>query len=417
MLNLQIESVKIYITIIHFRRENMLKKFIIPVMSVTGLALLSGCATEPTTYPKFTAAPVAQPTSAAQFKQKTDTVFVILDSSSSMNATYQGSSTGDSKLDVEKQFLYRLKKTIPANMSLSTGVQTFGSGHCVGWSSTKMDEQISSFSSAKFQESLDKAECASGGSPLNSALEQAATDLDSARGNIAVLILSDGQQVPANTMTKAQELKDKFGSRLCIYTVWVGNDYDADGQFVLQELTNISQCGRSADVAELNSSASVAHFTEHMLYTQTAVAAAPTSNDSDGDGVINSKDKCANTPVGAKVNSQGCWSYNSVDFGFDSTTIPASSKPLFDNAIYTLKRNSNLKVQLEGHTDSTGPEAYNQGLSERRAEAVKKHLVESGIDASRLTTVGYGESNPISPNDTAKGRTENRRVGFSITAR
>ena len=76
-----------------------------------------------------------------------------------------------------------------------------------------------------------------------------------------------------------------------------------------------------------------------------------------------------------------------------------------------------MTVQLEGHTDSTGPEAYNMGLSVRRAEAVKNHLVENGIDTSRLTTKGFGESNPIAPNDTAKGRAENRRVGFTITAR
>lgn len=396
----------------------MLKKIIVPVISATGIALLSGCATEPTTYPRFTAAPVAQPTATADFKQKTDTVYVILDSSSSMNATYQGSASGNSKLDVEKQFLYRLSKTIPANINLATGIQSFGTGHCLGWSSTKIDKEVSRFSATKFQEGLNKAECASGGSPLNASLEKAATDLDSARGNIAVLIMSDGQQIPSDTSAKAQALKDKFGNRLCIYSVWVGNDYDKDGQFVLQELSNISQCGRSADVAELTSSASVAHFTEHLLFTQ--VAAAPvaiTSNDSDGDGVIDSRDKCKNTPAGAKVNANGCWSYNSIDFGFNSTEITPAYAPLLDNAIYTLKRNPNLTVQLEGHTDSTGPAEYNQGLSVRRAEAVKKHLVKNGIAASRLTVKGFGESNPIASNDTAAGRAENRRVGFSITGR
>lgn len=395
----------------------MLKKIIIPAISATGLALLSGCATEPTTYPSFTAAPVAQTTSTAQFRQKTDTVFVILDTSSSMNAEYQGSSTGDSKLDVEKQFLNRLKKTIPANINLATGIQSFGSGHCLGWSSTKMDEEISRFSPTNFQAALDKSECASGGSPLNSALEQAVTDLDSARGNIAVLILSDGQQVPADTFSKAQALKDKFGSRLCIYSVWVGNDYDQDGQFVLQELSNVSKCGQSANVANLNSSTQVAAFTEALLYSEAAIAVAATSRDSDGDGIDDAYDKCKNTPTGAKVNSQGCWSYNSVDFGFDSTKITPASASLFNNAASTLKNNLGMTVQLEGHTDSTGPEAYNMGLSKRRAEAVKNHLVENGIDASRLTTKGFGEANPIASNDTAAGRAENRRVGFSITGR
>ncbi len=91
----------------------MLKKIIIPVVAISGLALLSGCATEPTTYPNFTAAPVAQGTSTSAFKQKTDAIFVILDASSSTNVTYDGNDSGSSKLDVEKQTLYPFKQNYP----------------------------------------------------------------------------------------------------------------------------------------------------------------------------------------------------------------------------------------------------------------------------------------------------------------
>jgi OOP family OmpA-OmpF porin len=398
----------------------MLKKIIIPVVSISGLALLSGCATEPTSYPKFTAAPVAQTTSTTQFKQKTDTVFVILDASSSTNVTYDGNDSGSSKLDVEKQTLYRLNKTIPANIKLSTGIQSFGSGHCLDWGSTKVDQNISRHSVKNFQTGLDMTQCASGGSPMNKALAQSSAELDKAPGNIALLVVSDGQQIPDGTLAEAQALEDKFGTRLCIYSIWVGNSYDTSGQVVLQELSNISNCGQSVSVADLSSNSAMANFVEGMLYTKMTVTprrVVQVSKDSDGDGVDDAYDKCADTPTGAKVNSQGCWSYNSVDFGFDSTKITPAFAPLFDNAVATLKRNPSMTVELEGHTDSTGPEAYNMGLSERRAEAVKNHLVENGIDASRLTTKGFGEANPIAPNDTAAGRAENRRVGFTITHR
>ena len=394
----------------------MLKKIIIPVAAITGLALLSGCATEPTTYPKFTAAPVAQATSTAQFKQKTNTVFVILDASSSTNITYDGNDSGDSKFDVEKQTLYRLNKTIPANINLSTGIQSFGSGHCLDWSSTKVDQNITRHSVKNFQAGLDQSQCASGGSPMNKAIAQSATELEKARGNIALLILSDGQQIPDGTLAEAQALEDKFGTRLCIYSIWVGNSYDTSGQVVLQELSNISNCGNSVNVADVTSSSGMAGFVEGLLYTKMGATVA-TSRDSDGDGIDDAYDKCKNTPTGAIVNSQGCWSYNSVDFGFDSAKITPAFEPLFKNAVATLKGNPGMTVQLEGHTDSTGPEAYNMGLSERRAQAVKNHLVEQGIDASRLTTKGFGEANPIAPNDTAAGRAQNRRVGFTITAR
>jgi hypothetical protein len=66
---------------------------------------------------------------------------VILDASSSTNATYDGNDSGSSKLDVEKQTLYRLNKTIPTNINLATGITSFGSGRCLNWSSTKVDQK------------------------------------------------------------------------------------------------------------------------------------------------------------------------------------------------------------------------------------------------------------------------------------
>jgi outer membrane protein OmpA-like peptidoglycan-associated protein len=72
-----------------------------------------------------------------------------------------------------------------------------------------------------------------------------------------------------------------------------------------------------------------------------------------------------------------------------------------------------VKVRIEGHTDSTGDPARNLDLSKRRAEAVKKALVSQfGIAADRLTSEGFGDTKPIAPNDTPKGRAENRRVEF-----
>ncbi len=396
----------------------MLKKIFIPAVSITGLALLSACTTQPTTYPSFTAAPVAQPSSTVEYRQITDTVYVILDASSSTNASYDGDSSGITKFDAEKQTLYRFNKSIPANMNLSTALQSFGSGHCTAWGSTKTDQSITRHSVGNFQAALDQAECASGGTPLNAAIEKSATDLESVSGNIALLVVSDGQQIPNDTFEQAKALEAKYGDRLCIYSIWVGNEYDQDGQSVLQELSNIANCGTSVNAADVSSSAGMAGFVESMLFTSSAVAPVViTSTDNDGDGIENAYDKCENTPAGARVNSQGCWSYSTVDFAFDSTAITPASAPLFDNAIYTLKRNPGITVQLEGHTDSTGPAEYNMGLSIRRAQAVKDHLVANGIAADRITVKGYGESDPIASNDTSEGRAENRRVGFTITGR
>lgn len=74
------------------------------------------------------------------------------------------------------------------------------------------------------------------------------------------------------------------------------------------------------------------------------------------------------------------------------------------------------KVEISGHTDSSGSDAYNQRLSERRAEAVKAYLVTQGVSADKMITVGYGESRPIASNKTSAGRTRNRRVEVKIRA-
>jgi outer membrane protein OmpA-like peptidoglycan-associated protein len=83
------------------------------------------------------------------------------------------------------------------------------------------------------------------------------------------------------------------------------------------------------------------------------------------------------------------------------------------NAIYDLlKDHPEIKLSVEGHTDSDGDEALNQSLSEKRAQAVVDHLVNMGIDSSRLTSKGWGESNPAGPNSTSEGKAANRRVEF-----
>ena len=258
-----------------FQEKYMFKKIIIPVISVTGLAFLSGCTTQPTTYPSFTATPVAQSSSTLVYKQKVDTLFVLLDASSSTNSTYKGNSDDFTKFDFEKQTLYRMNKTIPANINLSTGLESFGLGHCLAGGATKLEQALTRYSVNNFQSGLDQALCASGGTPASSALAAAEANLDNASGNIALLIVSDGMQYPADTLAQAQALESRFGSRLCTYTMWVGNAYDTSGQFVLQSISNASHCGRSVNAADLTSSSAMANFVEDMLFTKVAQAPTP----------------------------------------------------------------------------------------------------------------------------------------------
>ncbi len=137
--------------------------------------------------------------------------------------------------------------------------------------------------------------------------------------------------------------------------------------------------------------------------------------DSDGDGVVNAIDQCPDTPRGVIVDERGCWVLaNKFLFDFDSAKIKSEFLPELDRVKNVFVDNPDLRVQIEGHTDSKGSEAYNQGLSERRANAVKDYLINNvGAAAGRLEAVGYGELKPAYTNTTAAGRAKNRRIEFS----
>jgi len=99
-----------------------------------------------------------------------------------------------------------------------------------------------------------------------------------------------------------------------------------------------------------------------------------------------------------------------INFDFDKYNIKPEFRPVLDEAVATLMKTPNMKVVLEGHTDSIGSDAYNMKLSERRARSVFDYFLKKGVKADRMKTVGYGESKPIADNSTEKGRYMNRRV-------
>ena len=106
-----------------------------------------------------------------------------------------------------------------------------------------------------------------------------------------------------------------------------------------------------------------------------------------------------------------------VLFDVDSAAVKAQAKETLGQMADVMVRYPENDILVKGHTDSTGPEKYNQELSERRAKAVKNYLIDSGIPGQRITSIGFGETIPVSSNDTAEGRRENRRVEIEIKPR
>ena len=143
--------------------------------------------------------------------------------------------------------------------------------------------------------------------------------------------------------------------------------------------------------------------------------------DSDGDGVNDDRDQCPNTPAGTEVDARGCpvpetvvLTVDRLGFSFDSASLDAESRAALDAAVDVIKAHSAVQLDVIGYTDTSGPESYNQGLSERRAQAAVDYLVSRGVDRDQLRAVGRGEANPVASNDTRDGRSRNRRVELVV---
>ncbi len=145
----------------------------------------------------------------------------------------------------------------------------------------------------------------------------------------------------------------------------------------------------------------------------------PPPADTDGDGVTDDVDKCPGTAPGVAVDAVGCERKGSitlegVNFEFNSADLMVDSRPALDRVAVDLKKYPRLKVEMQGHTDSVGADAYNQNLSQRRADSVAQFLTNAGVPTGQVTARGYGESEPVADNKTEEGRAQNRRVVMKV---
>ena len=106
---------------------------------------------------------------------------------------------------------------------------------------------------------------------------------------------------------------------------------------------------------------------------------------------------------------------SSVTFGFDSAELTADARSALNEVANVLTQYTDTRVNIAGHTDSTGDASYNQRLSERRAQSVGNYLSQNGVSSMRLNTMGYGANQPVASNATEQGRAQNRRVEITLT--
>jgi outer membrane protein OmpA-like peptidoglycan-associated protein len=157
--------------------------------------------------------------------------------------------------------------------------------------------------------------------------------------------------------------------------------------------------------------------------------------DSDGDGVPDYLDKCPNTPMGVQVDADGCpikketvvivqpaeieslVLSGDANFEFNKSVLLPNAYAVLDSLVSTMKKHHDYKWEIGGYTDGIGSVNYNIKLSQRRAQAVVDYLVSKGVDRNNLKVVGYGKANPIATNETPEGRSMNRRVEIKVLSK
>ncbi|MEW6337277.1 MAG: OmpA family protein [Acidobacteriota bacterium] len=397
---------------------------------------------------------------------KVDAFVLVIDASLSMGqVTAEGR-----KLDVARSLGFALAATIPEE-DYRAGVRSFGQGPCLPADRTWLLWGMERWATGAAQRAIDSVVCADGFSRLDLALAAAETDLQGSPGRVALIVISDGMHMGERVERAAEALARRFGPRLCLWPIHVGDD--RSGRALLANLAHTAACGRATAAGDLATSGAMEAFVREALLEPdtdrdgvgdprdrcpgtpfgvrvddrgcpldadgdgvfddrdrcpgtppgTVVDESGCTPDADGDGVADPLDRCPDTPRGTAVDEHGC-PYaaaaagelrleGTILFDFDKAEIRPDAVALLDSVAAQLKADPALRAVLVGHTDAIGGEAYNRMLSERRAAAVSEALLARGASAEQLSTLGRGESEPVVPNDSPENRARNRRVEVS----
>ncbi|WP_020585338.1 OmpA family protein [Desulfobacter curvatus] len=375
------------------------KRLVQTMLTITAFLFLFGCAAkEPVGLPSFS----AKQFDASMYQSKVDNFVIILDASSSM----EDDCMGNPKFMVAKAIVENMNMTIP-ELGQTAGLRTFGHADSISENETELFYGMENYNTAALAEKLGMVSKAGGYSPLGSAMTAMGTDLESLSGKTAVIIVSDGLDMEADT-AQAKAVKEQYGDAICFYPIQVG--VAEEGTAFLSEVADIGGCAGLVNANDLLSADGMAAFVEKVFLQKADAPPAPTPMDSDGDGVLDPDDQCPGTPAGAKVNAVGCWVLDNVLFDFDKDVIKPGAFAQLDAIYEILEKNPAMSVELQGHTDNIGSKKYNMDLSQRRANSVAKYLMDKGIARDRLATTGFGFDKPVALNSTDFGRSLNRRV-------
>lgn len=303
---------------------------------------------------------------AGEISTKVDGWVVLLDTSLSMHKRTQENYV---KFDIAKTFVQRMNTTLPPISSVS-GLRTFGYGPQLSENDTRLVYGMSAFNQKDMRTGILSVNQTGGPTPMTAAIEAAASDLKNIKGNKAIIIVSDGENLDNTPVLAAQEMIKALDNTVCIYTVHVGDD--KAGKLLMDNIAKTSSCGYMVSALDMVPSDPMAEYVTDVFLGQ------------------------KNTGLGYSKAVSLLKPLNTIPFEFDNHTLTREGKSVLDKNIEILAENPEIKLNIEGHASAKGPLDYNQKLSEKRAQAVRDYIISKGkIPADRLTTVGYGKTRPL----------------------
>jgi len=339
-------------------------------------------------------------------EQRTKNFALVVDQSGEMNETYHNQSKNYLARKIAEKFI----NAVPKDLPIKGAVYMYGIVAAEDKNQILRIQNFTAFNRQEFLKALDELKPQMGPPSLSVVLNSLRQDLDGVNGRTSLIIISGGSMTdPGDPVKAARQLADVY-KNICFYTVLIGKSKMGGNR--LEDINGEgAHCGLKSTYEDLDSDKGMRRFVKHMFYKKTDV-------DEDDDGVPDKNDQCPNTPIGANVDSRGCWVLNDINFDVNKADIKPMYYDQLDSIAAVMNANPAVYVTIEGHTDSDGDDNSNQVLSEKRANSVKAYLINQGeVDAGRLIAVGKGESQPVADNATPAGKALNRRIEFRVNVK
>ena len=358
--------------------------------------------------------------SSGQVVQRTDNVVVVFDKSASMDTPHGKPMVNQAtRLIHAKNAVKNMIAAIP-NIRLNSGLRTFAGEE------TALIYGMGPLVKEDYTKAVNSLEFPNGRSPLAGAITAAGNDIRGAGGNSAIVIVSDFSEIPgiddirpAMVMESINKVNAEYSGKLCVYAVQVG--YTPDGKELAEQIVLNVEGGYVINADKLANPAAMAAFVEKVITADCLPYKKLAEKPAEKVVIVAAEPKVEEKVVAAVVEPKVIiLAFEDVHFDFDKSTLTPEARTILKRNIQLLKDNPNAKVRIAGYTSASGTEAYNMKLSERRANAVQKYLIDEGIiTQERLSTVGYGEANPAmyeaAPKELySKAAKANMRVLFEI---